>query len=323
MTNPFNVVGRFFFLSFLSVIVTSFHPNVASAAEAAHSAVAVNAANQLEIERQVTHGYATNHGVRIHYATLGKGPLIVLIHGFPDYWLTWRNLMPILAEQHEVVAIDQRGYNLSDHPAGIEQYDISLLADDVAAVVQARGRERAIILGHDWGGAVAWTLAMRKPDLVEKLIILNLPHPRALRRELATNPAQRQGSAYAREFLREGAHTNLTAHGLSRWVRDPKARARYVEAFQRSDFEALLMYYKRNFPREPYVEDTSPIVKVQCPVLLLHGLNDEALGRAALNGSWEFVENDLTIVTIPKAGHFVQQDAPELVLRSIRSWLNR
>jgi pimeloyl-ACP methyl ester carboxylesterase len=277
----------------------------------------------LEIERRVSHGFATNNGVRIHYAALGQGALIVMIHGFPDCWLTWRQVMETLEKDYEAVAIDQRGYNLSDKPKGQEQYDASALVEDVAAVIRARGRDRAIIAGHDWGGAVAWSFAMKHPEMTEKLIILNLPHPRGIGRELARNPQQQKASAYARRFQQEGAHTNLTAEGLAFWVTDAKAKARYIEAFQRSDFEAMLNYYKRNYPREPYVEDTSPVVKVRCPVLMIHGLKDTALLSPGLNGNWEFVEKDLTLVTIPDAGHFVQQDVPEMVTRSIRSWLAR
>jgi pimeloyl-ACP methyl ester carboxylesterase len=110
-------------------------------------------ASLLPIETQVTHGFATNNSVRIHYASLGKGPLIVMIHGFPDYWLTWRHQMQSLAGACRVVAIDQRGYNLSDKPAGVENYDMRLLVEDVAAVVPACGENKAIIVGHDWGGA--------------------------------------------------------------------------------------------------------------------------------------------------------------------------
>ncbi len=276
-----------------------------------------------DIADRVEHRFADSDGVKIHYAALGEGPLIVMIHGFPDYWYTWREQMQALSETHRVVAIDQRGYNRSDKPKGVASYAMPLLAADVAAVIAHEGREKAIVCGHDWGGAVAWLLAMTRPELVEKLIILNLPHPTALARELASNPEQQANSAYARRFQQPDAHRKLTAEGLAGWVRDPAARKRYVEAFKRSDFEAMLSYYKANYPREPYQPPTQTLPKVQCPVLMFHGLDDEALLSTGLNGTWEFLEKDLTLVTIPGAGHFVQQDAADLVTRSMKMWLAR
>jgi pimeloyl-ACP methyl ester carboxylesterase len=278
---------------------------------------------QSDLEKRVENGYADSGGVKIHYVSLGKGPLIVMIHGFPDFWYTWRDQMEALSKDYQVVAIDQRGYNLSDKPKGVENYDMRLLVGDVAAVVKHLKRDKAIIMGHDWGGIVAWTFAMTLPDMTDKLIILNLPHPRGLTRELAHNPQQQKNSQYARNFQQPDAHTKLTAEGLSFWVKDPEAKKRYIEAFNRSDFEAMLNYYKRNYPREPYTEDTSPLIKVKMPVLMIHGLNDPALLAGALNNTWEWLDKDLTLVTIPGAGHFVQQDASDLVTRSIRMWLAR
>ncbi len=276
-----------------------------------------------DIEQRVEHGYANSNGVKIHYASLGKGPLIVMIHGFPDYWYSWRDQMEALSANYQCVAIDQRGYNLSDKPKGVDNYDMRLLVGDVIAVIKHLGRDRAIVVGHDWGGAVAWTLATMAPNYVEKLIILNLPHPRALNRELATNPAQQKNSQYARNFQQEGAEKNLTPEGISFWVKDPEAKKKYIEAFKRSDLEAMLNYYKKNYPREPYTVDQSPVIKVKMPVLMIHGLNDTALLAPALNNTWDYLEQDLTLVTIPGAGHFVQQDASALVSRSMKMWLAR
>ncbi len=273
------------------------------------------------LHERVKHGFADSGGVKIHYATLGKGPLVVMIHGFPDYWYTWRHQMEALAGDYQVVAIDMRGYNKSDKPKGVAQYEMKLLIGDVLAVVKHFKKKKATIVGHDWGGAVAWGVAMTAPEVCERLIILNLPHMRGLARELANNPQQQKNSAYARAFQLPGAHLALTAKGLSRWVKNPKARARYVEAFKRSDYEAMLNYYKRNYPRPPYKEDKSPIVPVKMPVLMFHGLADTALLPGALNDTWKWLEKDLTLVTIPGAGHFVQQDAAEKVSRTMKMWL--
>lgn len=274
-----------------------------------------------DIESRVTHGYADSNGVKIHYASLGTGPLVVMIHGFPDFWYTWRDQMEALSDNFQCVAIDQRGYNLSDKPKGVENYDVRLLVGDVAAVIKSLGKDKAIIVGHDWGGLVAWQVALNLPQMTEKLIILNLPHPRGLSRELANNPAQQKASAYARNFQKPEA--TMTPEQLTFWVKDPEARKKYLEAFQRSDIGAMLNYYKRNYPREPYVEDKSPVVKTKMPVLMIHGLGDTALLSGALNNTWDWMGQDLTLVTIPGAGHFVQQDASELVSKSMRMWLLR
>lgn len=273
---------------------------------------------------QVTHGHAENQGVKIHYVTMGKGTPIVFIHGFPDFWYSWREQMgPLAKAGFQVIAMDLRGYNKSDKPKGVDNYAMPLLVGDVEAVVKKVGAEKAVICGHDWGGAVAWAFAMMKPDLTERLMILNSPHPRGITRELATNPEQQANSSYARNFQQEGAHKLLNTEMLARWVKDPEARKHYVEAFERSDIEAMLNYYKKIYPRPPYQKPEGPIVKVSCPVLMIHGLDDKALLAPALNDTWEWLEKDLTLVTVPGAGHFVQQDKPEAVTRAMLMWLKR
>jgi pimeloyl-ACP methyl ester carboxylesterase len=270
----------------------------------------------------VQHGTVDNGGVKIHYAALGKGPVVVMVHGFPDFWYSWRDQMAALSDRYQVVAIDQRGYNLSDKPAGQAQYDMSLLVADLRAVVQhfAKGA-KAVIVGHDWGGMVAWRFAMQHPELTERLVVLNLPHPRGLSRELANNPEQQKNSAYARRFQEADAAKTLTAEALAKRIADPAVRERYIEAFRRSDFEAMLHYYKQNYPRPPYTEDTSPVVKIKMPVLLFHGLDDAALLPGALNRTWEWIDNTLTLVTVPGAGHWVQSDAADVVSSTMKSWL--
>jgi pimeloyl-ACP methyl ester carboxylesterase len=270
---------------------------------------------------RVKHGHADSGGVKIHYATLGEGALVVMLHGFPDYWYTWRHQMAALGDTHQVVAIDMRGYNRSDKPAGVKNYKMELLVSDVLAVIRHFKKEKAVIVGHDWGGAVAWNFAMAHPEACDKLIILNLPHPWGLGRELANNPDQQRNSQYARNFQKPGAHKKLSARGLSGWVKDKAAKEKYQAAFERSDFEAMLNYYKANYPREPYKAPEGAPPRVKAPVLMFHGLKDWALLPGALNDTWKWLDKDLTLVTVPGSGHFVQQDAAETVSKTMRSWL--
>ncbi|MDP6793864.1 MAG: alpha/beta hydrolase [Verrucomicrobiota bacterium] len=275
-------------------------------------------------DAKVTHHYAENDGVKIHYATAGdSGPLVVMIHGFPDFWYSWNEQMKALQSSHRVVAMDLRGYNRSDKPKGLEQYSISVLVSDVATVIRDAGESKAVIVGHDWGGMVAWTFAMTKPEMTERLAVLNLPHPKGLNRELANNPDQQRNSQYARNFQQPGAHEKLNAERLTRWVKGEAKRAKYIEAMERSDIKAMLNYYKRNYPRPPYKEDTSEPVRLKMPVLLIHGLADQALLHGALNRTWEWIDGDLTMVTIPGAGHFVHHDRPKLVSGTLKMWLLR
>ena len=266
------------------------------------------------------HGYAQSGDVKIHYVTKGEGPLLVMIHGFPDYWYTWREQIPALSEHFQVVAMDQRGYNLSGKPEGLARYQMEELVQDVEAVIKHFGKKKAIVVGHDWGGAVAWSFATAKPQMIDHLVILNLPHFNGLQRELANNPEQRRASAYAREFQKQDAASRLTAEGLTFWIKDSEAKARYLEAFKRSSFEGMLNYYKANYPRPPY-DETPEMPPVDCSVLMIHGLKDTALLPGALNDTWKWVKRDLTMVTLPEAGHFVQQDAGPKVTQTLLTWL--
>ena len=281
-----------------------------------------------DITARVTDGFADSGGVRIHYVTLGnpKDPPVLMIHGFPDYWYSWRALMSDLSRDHFTIALDQRGYNLSDHPAGEQNYQLKFMVGDVAAVLHQLGLAKATVVGHDWGGVVAWQVAIDRPELVDRLVILNLPHLRGLRRELATNPQQQKNSAYARFFQQDDAWKKLSVAGLVDIAvpdkSDTDTRDRYTQAMQRSSIEAMLAYYRQNYPREPYAPDTSPLVKVQAPVLMIHGLDDAFLLPGALDGTWQWVDNDLTVETLSHVGHFVLRDAPSKVISNIRGWLS-
>jgi pimeloyl-ACP methyl ester carboxylesterase len=301
---------------------------------AAFVLLAVSGVHADDIWQDVEHGYADNDGVKIHYASIGEGPAVVMIHGFPDFWYSWRDQMNGLKDHFKLVAIDQRGYNRSDQPQGVENYDMSLLVGDVAAVIHALGEEQVTVVGHDWGGAVAWNVAFTRPDLVRNLVILDLPHPNGLANAWANNEEAFANTNYARVF-RDGESTDpdiffgrpMNAQTLSGWVRDEDARQKYVEAFERSDFPGMLNFYKQNYP-DLWTPNQSPaslapvdIPNIEVPTLLFHGLQDQALHSDALNNTWDWIDRDLTIVTAPDAGHFIQQDAGELVTTTMKWWL--
>ena len=269
--------------------------------------------------------YANDAGVKIHYVAAGHGPLVVMIHGFPDYWGTWKPLMNELDGSYRVVAMDLRGYNLSDKPQGVENYSFPHLIADVEAVIKAEGRSNAIIIGHDWGAAISWQLAMNRPDLVNRLIIMSVPHPAGFAREMATNKAQQAGSQYARNFQTPGFEKNLSPEMLAGFHgADPVVRAEYLEVFKRSDIGAMLNYYRANYPKTtgPEVQAMgAPIKPITVPVLVIHGMKDTALNAAGHSGTWDYVTADTTILMIPGAGHWVQHDAEGLVDRTVKDWL--
>ncbi len=300
-----------------------FAPVIKLFVAASFCTIAISALAQ-DFEDKVEHHYADNDGVSIHYATIGSGPLVVMIHGFPDYWYSWHSQMEALSGSYTVAALDTRGYNLSDQPSGVENYELSILVEDVAAVVRDEGEESAIIIGHDWGGGIAWSFAAMKPEMTEKLIIMNLPHPRNLVRELARFEQQHENSVYARNFQQPNSHENLTADRLATALSrgDADLHAKYNEAFGRSSFDAMMNYYRANYPREPYTSGAFlELDEVQAPVLQFHGLNDTALLAEGVNNTWEHLAQDWTLVTLPNVSHWPHHDRPELINQTILSWL--
>ncbi len=290
---------------------------------ASFTSIAVNVSAQ-DVTEQVEHHYADNDGVSIHYVTMGSGPLAVMIHGFPDYWYSWRSQMQALSVEYTVAALDTRGYNLSDQPEGVENYELSILVEDVAAVVHDQGEDSAIIIGHDWGGGIAWSFAAMKPEMTERLVIMNLPHPRNLVRELARFEQQHQNSIYARNFQQPDSHENLSAEGLATALSrgDAELHGKYLEAFNRSSFDSMMNYYRANYPREPYTSGAFlELDEIQAPVLQFHGLTDTALLAKGVNDTWEHLAQDWTLVTLPGVSHWPHHDRPELVNETILSWL--
>lgn len=275
------------------------------------------------IDAELSTRYASNGDVKIHYRAAGSGPLVVLVHGFPDFWFTWRHQLGRLAKTHTVAAMDTRGYNLSDAPAEPAAYAMAELVDDVAAVIRAEGHSSATVIGHDWGGSIAWSFGATQPAMTDGLVIVNMPHPHNLEAALRVGGhPQADAMRYAADFRREGSEDGLDAETLATFVaRDDAERVTYVEAFERSDFGAMMNYYRMNGRTDGrWFDEGTPIA---ADVLQIHGLQDPTLLASSLNETWTAVSGTLDLVTIPGAGHNAHHDTPERVTHAIESWLAR
>jgi pimeloyl-ACP methyl ester carboxylesterase len=265
-------------------------------------------------------------GVRIHYTVSGEGPLVVMIHGFPDYAGTWSKLVPALDDAYRTVAIDTRGYNFSDKPTDVDSYRRDRLVADVEAVIRAEGRTSATLIGHDFGAFISWYFAFDRPQMTTSLVILSVPHPANFANELATNPEQMRNSQYALALQQEGSERFLTAEQFAAGRTDPVERRNYLEALKRSDFRAMTNYYRANFPiganAPKHGEAPAEFPTVTAPVLVIHGVKDPYLLSSGHSRSWERISSDSTFLMIPEANHNVHLDAPDLVNRTIRDWLD-
>jgi pimeloyl-ACP methyl ester carboxylesterase len=270
------------------------------------------------------HSHASVNGIRLHYVEAGAGPLVVLLHGFPEFWYSWRHQIPALAAAgFRVRAPDLRGYNDSDKPAGVAPYRLPLLSADVAGLIRAAGVQRAAVVGHDWGGGIAWDVALRHPEVVERLAVLNAPHPLAFLRELRT-PRQLLKSWYILFFqlpwLPEWALRRRDFAALDRALRREPVRTGaftdddirlYKEALARPGaLTAALNYYRALFRSPWWGRRSLPVIKA--PTLLLWCERDRYLDVRLTEGLGPWVET-LRVERLPDASHWVQNDAPERV----------
>ncbi|HLX56793.1 MAG TPA: alpha/beta hydrolase [Ktedonobacteraceae bacterium] len=263
------------------------------------------------------------NGIRMHYVTQGEGPLVVLLHGFPEFWYSWRYQIPVLAEHgYRVVAPDMRGYNDSDKPR--KGYDVATLMRDIVGLIKGLGYEKAVIVGHDWGGVLAWHFAIRYPELTERLIVLNAPHPGALMREFRTFKQLRKSwyifvfqLPWLPEFLllrnhAEGIGRMLRGAALQKGAFTPGDIEKYRQAMSKPGaMTAALNYYRQIFRRLPTAY-TGGSYQIGVPTLLIWGEHDIALGIELTMGLEQWV-NKLEIRRVPDSGHWVQQEQPEQV----------
>lgn len=282
-----------------------------------------------------THREAVVNGVRLRYIEAGEGPLLVLLHGFPEFSYSWRHQMPVLAAAgFHVVAPDMRGYNRSEKPAGISAYRVEVIAADIEALIRHAGAERATVVGHDWGGAIAWQMPVQYPQRVERLVVLNAPHPRRFVRAVFSSSQLLRswyifafqaplipeavfrafdfaliGRIFKTDPVRPGAFTDADIRHYKRALGQPGA------------LTAAINYYRAAVRRDPR-QAARTATLISCPTLLIWGERDRALGVNLSVGLERWVP-EIRVARIPDASHWVQNDAParvnELLLDFLRS----
>ena len=279
------------------------------------------------------HRFVEVNGVRLHVVEAGVGPLVVLLHGFPECWYSWRRQIPVLADGgYHVIAPDMRGYNLSDKPR--RGYDIGSLVADVAGLIDAfGGGEPAHLVGHDWGGIVAWQTAWRRPALVRTLTVLNAPHPTAFAEYMRRHPRQMLRSWYMGAFLLPRLpewlltrnHAAAIASAFRRGAKDPATFSEadlevYREAFLRPGVATAAVNYYRMALREGVsVLPTTPVV---VPTLVLWGQDDPLLSPN-INDDLRGRVNNITIRRMSNCGHWTQQEQPDVVNSEMLGWFGR
>ncbi len=283
------------------------------------------------LEGSWQHAYITTNGVKLHYVTQGEGDLMLMLHGFPEFWYSWRHQIPEFAKDYKVVALDLRGYNDSDKPADKSAYVMDEFILDVEGVIKGLGYDKCILVGHDWGGAIAWNFAYAHPEMVERLIILNLPHP-AKFAEGIRNPQQLLRSSYMfffqipwlPEFLIQSSdyqpiETAIKGMAVNKSAFSKEDLEAYKDAAaKRGAMTATLNYYRNIFQQRMTSQDWSVL---SVPTLMIWGEKDTALGKELTYGTEAYVR-DFQIKYIPDCSHWVQQEKPELVNQYMREFLN-
>ena len=280
------------------------------------------------------HAYIRSNGVTLHTVQAGPedGPLLILLHGFPEFWYGWRRQIPFLAQAgYRVWAPDQRGYNLSQKPPGVAAYNLDELAADVVGLIDAAGREKAIVVGHDWGGAVAWWLANKQPERLEKVVALNAPHHAAMRRTIRHSPGQRLRSLYILFFqipwlpeilLRAGngwALAGLMQASSRSGAFSPADVDVYRRAWsQPGALAAMLHWYRAIRQARP---QRLPSPRITVPTLLIWGARDVAFNRELAPLSVELCD-DGRLALIEEASHWVQHEEAERVNHLIHGFIS-
>ncbi|MBC3878950.1 alpha/beta hydrolase [Undibacterium sp. FT79W] len=283
-----------------------------------------------------------DNGTRLHYASAGEQgqPLILFVHGFPEFWYEWAAQLPEFGRDYFAVAPDLRGFNLSDMPADLSAYKAKHIVDDLRLLIQHLGYQKAIVVAHDWGGAVCWNMAIALPAMIEKLIIINSPHPYLFMQALANDPAQKAASEYMNwlratdseialakdDFALMDGFFNGMGQAQAKWF-DQATRGRYHDCW-RKGLSGGVNYYRASPLHPPTAENQGPLqlhlnpddFKVNVPTRIIWGENDKALPKTLLNGIEDFVA-DVRIERIAEGSHWLIHEQPERINQLIRQFL--
>jgi epoxide hydrolase 4 len=277
------------------------------------------------------HELIATNGVQLHYVTQGEGPLMLMLHGFPEFWYSWRHQIPEFAKDYKVVALDLRGYNESEKPKEVEAYRMQELIRDVEGVITGLGYQSCVLVGHDWGGAIAWCFAYERPKMVDKLMVMNLPHPAKFAEGLRKNPQQLWRSWYVfffqlpwlPELLLQWNDYDAIAAAFTHMAIDKSAfTLADLDAFKNAAAKpgaitAMVNYYRNIFQSLTQQQAWGIL---QIPTLMIWGEEDAALGKELTYGTEAYVKT-FQIQYIPNCSHWVQQEQPGLVNRYMREFL--
>ena len=322
--------------------------NAAGAAAAALVVLmAFNSGEPAQNPAPVAHEFADVNGVRLHYAKTGSGPLIVFVHGFPEFWYEWKDQLAEFGKDHLAVAPDMRGYNLSSKPTELADYQMPKLVEDLRAltsgILKAGGQTKFTLVAHDWGGVVAWVFAAQHPEMLDRLVIVNAPHPTIFGRLLREDPEQQKASQYMLMFRSAAAEATLSQNdyeplvdavlgaGLRSGTVTDDDKKEYISAWsQPGALTGGLNYYRAAqigpapqggaVPSQEAAAAVAPPMIVKVPTLVIWGEKDTALLTSNLEGLDKVVSR-VTVKRIPDGTHWVvRENAPE-VNRLIREYL--
>ena len=272
---------------------------------------------------ELREGYAEVDDQSLHYVEAGEGPLVILLHGFPEFWFGWRSqIAPLAASGYRVVAADTRGYNLSSKPEDFKAYGVDELADDIQGLIRELSADSAHIVGHDWGGTIAWTLAMNHPEVVERLAILSAAHPRRLSEGLK-NPNQLRKSWYFFFFATPGLPEEVVHlrdwHFFRHFLHEANPPyteeefERYVEAWSQPGAAAGMINYYRASVRQSQKEALAKLRPLSAPTLVIWGEGDSYLGADLAEPDKDDVPNLDRVERLPDASHWVHHDEADRV----------